>query len=111
VLVGFFAGEAGHGVCEPSSVPEGGGVDPGRCRVANARHQAQLSETRPRYFFFFRGLFPGFSECLPSKGLPLLGRGGDSCLELMQDRLSARYERVYRSRLFDVFDLSRAVGP
>ena len=111
VLVGFFAGEAGHGVCEPSSVPEGGGVDPERCRVANARQQAELSQARPRYFFFFRGLFPGFSECLPSEGLPLLGRGGDSCLELMQDRLSARYERVYRSRLFDVFDLSRAVGP
>ena len=106
VTVGFFAGEAGHGVCEMPSLPETGDIDPGRCHVSYVRQQEYHRSVRPRYFFFFRELFPGFAECLPSDLMPMQHRGGDDCVRRMEDRLTARFEKVYENALFLVFDLA-----
>ena len=107
VAVGFFAEEAGHGVCELASLPEAGDIDPGGCHVSYMRQQEYYRTVRPRYFFFFRELFPGFSQCLPSAYYPMLERGGDRCFEAMQERLAARFERVTDTGLFEVYDLAR----
>ena len=106
VLVGFFAGEAGHGACELASLPEAGDIDPSRCHVSYVRQQEYYRAVRPRYFFFFRELFPGFSECLPSAYFPMLQKGGDKCFEAMQERLAARFQRVVDTGLFEVYDLA-----
>jgi hypothetical protein len=106
VTVGFFAGEAGHGVCELASLPEAGDIDPSRCHVSYVRQQEHYRAIRPRYFFFFRELFPGFAECLPSALMPMQHRGGDDCVRQLENRLSARFEKVYENGLFRVFDLA-----
>jgi hypothetical protein len=106
VTVGFFAGEAGHGVCELASLPEADDIDPSRCHVSYVRQQEYYRTVRPRYFFFFRELFPGFAECLPSALMPMQHRGGDDCVRQMEDRLSARFEKSYENGLFQVFDLA-----
>ncbi len=106
VTVGFFAGEAGHGVCELASLPEAGDIDPSQCHVSYMRQQEYYTSVRPRYFFFFRELFPGFAECLPSALMPMQHRGGDDCVRQMEDRLSARFEKAYENGLFQVFDLA-----
>src|SRR6185503_5310662 len=100
VTVGFFAREAGHGACEPSSLPETGGVDVSQYHVSYVRRQDYYRHTLPRYFFFFRDLFPGFSECLPSAAAPQLDRGGDACLNLMHERLAGQFTKVYDNDLF-----------
>jgi hypothetical protein len=106
VPVGFFAGEAGHGVCELASLPEAGGIDPSQCRVSYMREREHYRTVRPRYFFFFRQLFPGFSQCLPSEYYPMLQKGGDRCFEAMRERLAARFLRVTDTGLFEVYDLA-----
>jgi hypothetical protein len=107
VAVGFFAEEAGHGVCELASLPETGDIDPGRCHVSYMRQHEYYRSVRPRYFFFFREeLFPGFAECFPTAMMPLQHRGGDDCVRQMEDRLSARFEKTYEDALFQVFDLA-----
>ena len=106
VTVGFFAGEAGHGVCELPSLPEVGDIDPSRCHVSYVRQQEYYRAVRPRYFFFFRELFPGFAECLPSALMPMQHRGGDDCVKQLEDRLSARFAKAYENALFQVFDLA-----
>jgi hypothetical protein len=108
VTVGFFVGEVGHGVCELNSVPVSGDIDVNGCRVFYARDRARYQDIRPRYFFFFRQhLFPGFSECLPSAVYPRAGRGGDTCVETLGDRLSERFTLVHIGPLFEVYDLHR----
>jgi hypothetical protein len=106
VPVGFFAGEAGHGACELASLPESGDIDPSRCHVLYVRQQEHYRTVRPRYFFFFREMFPGFSECLPSSYYPMLQKGGDRCFETMQERLATRFQRVADTGLFEVYDLA-----
>ena len=106
VTVGFFAGEAGHGVCELASLPDVGDIDPSRCHVSYMRQQEYYRTVRPRYFFFFRELFPGFAECLPSALMPMQQRGGDDCVKQMEDRLSSRFAKAYENALFQVFDLT-----
>ena len=106
VPVGFFAGEAGHGACELASLPEDGDIDPSQCHVSYVRQEEYYRTVRPRYFFFFRELFPGFSQCLPSMYYPMLQKGGDRCFEAMQERLAARFPRVTDTGLFEVYDLA-----
>jgi hypothetical protein len=105
VAVGFFVREAGYGVCELASLPPDGDVDATKCHVAYMKRRDHYQNIRPRYFFFFKALFPGFAECLPSKILPSLGRGGDACIDLMQQRLANRFAKVHENDLFTVFDL------
>jgi hypothetical protein len=105
VTVGFFAGEAGHGVCELASLPEAGDIDPSQCHVSYMRQPEYYQTVRPRYFFFFRELFPGFAKCLPSALLPMQQRGGDDCVKNMEARLSARFQKLSQNSLFQVFDL------
>ena len=107
VPVGFFAGEAGHGACELASLPEAGDIDPSQCHVSYVRQEEYYRTVRPRYFFFFRELFPGFSQCLPSMYYPMLQKGGDRCFEAMQERLATRFQRVTDTGLFEVYDLAR----
>ena len=107
VPVGFFAGEAGHGACELASLPEAGDIDPSQCHVSYVRQQEHYRTVRPRYFFFFRELFPGFSQCLPTSAYyPMLQKGGHGCFDAMQERLTARFPRVTDTGLFAVYDLS-----
>jgi hypothetical protein len=107
VTVGFFAGEAGHGVCELASLPEAGDIDPSRCHVSYMQQQEHYRTVRPRYFFFFREeMFPGFAECLPSALMPMQHRGGDDCVTQMENRLSSRFRKAYENALFQVFDLA-----
>jgi len=106
VVIGFFAKEAGHGVCELSSLPEAGDIDPGKCRVSYMRQHEYYRTVRPRYFFFFRELFPGFSRCQPSTYNPTLGDGEDTCYEAMQKRLADRFRRVTDMGYFKVYDLA-----
>jgi len=108
VTVGFFAQAAGHGVCGLASLPEAGDVDVSTCHVSYMRRREHYAHLRPRYFFFSHYLMPGFSDCLPSEMLPLLERGGDDCMDLMHDRLSERFQRIYINDLFEVFDLHAA---
>ena len=107
VPVGFFAGEAGHGACELASLPEAGDIDPSQCHVSYMRQQEYYRTVRPRYFFFFHEMFPGFSQCLPSAYYPMLQKGGDRCFEAMQERLAAGFHRVTDTGLFEVYDLAR----
>jgi hypothetical protein len=104
VPVGFFAREAGYGVCELDSLPEAGDIAPSQCRVSYMRDRAYYDNVRPRYFFFFRGMFPGFSQCLPPGFFPMLDRG-DDCFETMQKRLERRFHRAADTGLFEVYDL------
>jgi hypothetical protein len=106
IVVGFFAEEAGRGVCGPASLPDKGDIDPAQCHSFYVRLQDRSTRMRPEYFFFFpRDLFPGFSDCLPSAVYPTLQRGGDDCIALTQKRLSNRFDKIYDNGLFEVFDL------
>lgn len=109
VTVGFFVGEAGFGVCELSALPEAGDIDASQCRVSYVRQRERYETVRPRYFFFFRELFPGFLRCLPSAYYPLTNQGGDKCFETMQQRLAERFYRVADTGLYEVYDLTRKV--
>ena len=107
VAVGFFAKEAGHGVCELTSLPEAGDIDPGQCRVSYMRQHEYYRTVRPRYFFFFRTLFPGFSRCQPATRNTALGEGGETCYEAMHKRLANRFHRIANVGLFEVYDLAK----
>jgi len=107
VTVGFFAREAGHGACELASLPEAGDIDPSRCHVSYMQDLDHYRRVRPRYFFFFREMFPGFSQCLPSGYYPMLDKGGDACFTTMQRRLAARFARITDTGLFEVYDLTK----
>jgi hypothetical protein len=105
--VGFVLQERGWGVCGLAAVPESGAVDPRGCHSSYMRRAQPELTGRPRYFVFFWSpdLFPGFSDCLPSGYFPGEERGGNSCIATLYQRLSNRYEAVYRNALAIVFDL------
>jgi hypothetical protein len=107
VTVGFFVAEAGFGVCELAALPEAGDIDASQCRVSYMLRHEHYQSVRPRYFFFFRELFPGFLRCLPSSYYALTNQGGDKCFETMQQRLAERFHRVADMGIYEVYDLAR----
>jgi hypothetical protein len=110
--VGLFTGDTGYGVCGLDALPDTGGIDASKCRIAFMRRQEFWATQRPHYYFFFSApeLFPGFADCLPPGVLPGQIRAGEDCVDRTHQRLAAQFTKVFDNGYFQVFDLDTPVA-
>jgi hypothetical protein len=111
--VGFFTQEAGFGICGLESIGAQGKIDTSQCKVAFMRQHDYYAQQTPRYMFFFRSpeFFPGFADCLPSETLFASERAGEHCLDVMHQRLTEQFPKIYENALFEVFELTHPLEP